>query len=70
MIYGIGTDIVRVARMQQSLDKHGERIHGRPLPSISFLSILDKQFKYLAQRVVSILLGNFRMNGAQAIRTR
>ena len=31
MIYGIGTDIVRVARMQQNIDKHGERFAARIL---------------------------------------
>ena len=31
MIFGIGTDIVRVARMQQSLEKHGERFAKRIL---------------------------------------
>lgn len=31
MIYGIGTDIVKVARMQQNLDKWGERFASRIL---------------------------------------
>ena len=31
MIYGIGTDIVRVARMQENLDKHGEQFVKRIL---------------------------------------
>jgi holo-[acyl-carrier protein] synthase len=31
MIYGIGTDIVHVARMQQNLDKFGERFAARIL---------------------------------------
>ncbi|MDT3669021.1 MAG: holo-ACP synthase [Aromatoleum sp.] len=31
MIHGIGTDIVQVARMRQSLDRYGERFAGRIL---------------------------------------
>ena len=31
MIYGIGTDIVRVARMQKNLDQHGEKFAHRIL---------------------------------------
>ena len=33
MIYGIGTDIVRVERMQRSLDRFGERFAARVLSS-------------------------------------
>lgn len=31
MIYGIGTDIVRVARMQQNIDRHGDEFAARIL---------------------------------------
>ncbi len=31
MIYGIGTDIVRVGRVERSLDRHGERFAARIL---------------------------------------
>jgi holo-[acyl-carrier protein] synthase len=31
MIFGIGTDIVRVARMQQNIERHGERFAERIL---------------------------------------
>jgi len=31
VIYGIGTDIVRVARMQENIDKHGEQFAQRIL---------------------------------------
>lgn len=36
MIYGIGTDIVAVARMQDSLDKHGERFARRILTDAEY----------------------------------
>ncbi len=36
MIYGIGTDIVRVARMRESLDRHGEKFARRILTPSEF----------------------------------
>ncbi len=36
MIFGIGTDIVRVARMQKSLEKYGERFARRILTETEF----------------------------------
>jgi len=52
MIYGIGTDIVRVARMQQSLDKHGERFARRILTDHELIGYQQssKPAHYLAKR--------------------
>lgn len=52
MIFGIGTDIVRVARMQQSLDKHGERFARRILTEHEFIGYqqASKPANYLAKR--------------------
>lgn len=36
MIYGIGTDIVRVTRMRESLDRHGEKFARRILTPDEF----------------------------------
>ena len=36
MIYGIGTDLVRVARMQENLDSHGEKFARRVLSDNEF----------------------------------
>lgn len=36
MIFGIGTDIIRIARMQASLDRHGERLARRILAASEF----------------------------------
>lgn len=52
MIYGIGTDIVRVSRMQANLGKHAERFVERIL-SINELKDFDKAAKkahFLAKR--------------------
>ena len=52
MIFGIGTDIVRVARMQQSLDKHGERFARRILTDHELIGYhqANKPANYLAKR--------------------
>lgn len=52
MIFGIGTDIVRVARMQQSLDKHGERFARRILTEqeLAGYQQANKPANYLAKR--------------------
>lgn len=52
MIFGIGTDIVRVARMQQSLDKHGERFARRILTEHELIGYRQagKPANYLAKR--------------------
>ena len=52
MIFGIGTDIVRVERMQQSLDKHGERFARRILTEheLSGYQQANKPANYLAKR--------------------
>jgi holo-[acyl-carrier protein] synthase len=52
MIFGIGTDIVRVERMQQSLDKHGERFARRILTEHEFIGYqqASKPANYLAKR--------------------
>jgi len=52
MIYGIGTDIVRIARMQQSLDKHGERFARRILTEHELIGYQQttKPAHYLAKR--------------------
>jgi len=52
MIFGIGTDIVRVARMQQSLDKHGERFARRILTEHELIGYrqANKPANFLAKR--------------------
>ncbi len=55
MIFGIGTDIVRVARMQANLEQHGERFVVRVLSDVEFaeftqLSNAPLQARFLAKR--------------------
>ena len=52
MIFGIGTDIVRVARMQQILDKHGERFARRILTNHELIGYrqASKPANFLAKR--------------------
>ena len=52
MIFGIGTDIVRVARMQQSLEKYGERFAKRILTEHELIGYQqnNKPANYLAKR--------------------
>ena len=52
MIFGIGTDIVQVARMQKNLDEHGERFAKRILTDDEFTEFLQKAFQanFLAKR--------------------
>jgi holo-[acyl-carrier protein] synthase len=52
MIYGIGTDIVRIARMQQSLDKHGDRFARRILTDHELIGYQQttKPAHFLAKR--------------------
>ena len=52
MIYGIGTDIVKIARMQESIDKHGERFARRILSDEEFARYQEHAFPaaFLAKR--------------------
>ena len=52
MIFGIGTDIVRVARMQKNLDRYGERFAERILAESERPGFHDTRRKahYLAKR--------------------
>lgn len=52
MIFGIGTDIVQVARIQKNLDLHGERFAKRILTEDEFSEFLQKAFQasFLAKR--------------------
>jgi holo-[acyl-carrier protein] synthase len=46
VIFGVGTDIVRVARLQDALARHGERFAARLLDA----SELDDPARFLAKR--------------------
>lgn len=52
MIFGIGTDIVHVDRMRDSLEKHGDKFARRILTELEFSEFSDKQDKaaFLAKR--------------------
>lgn len=52
MIYGIGTDIVRVSRLQSSLDRFGHRFAARILaqPELAMFNQSGKPAHYLAKR--------------------
>ncbi len=52
MIFGIGTDIVKVARMQRSIDRWGERFAGRILTTdeIKEYCTTTKKANFLAKR--------------------
>lgn len=52
MIFGIGTDIVRVARMQDSLQSHGEKFARRILSDNEFTDFTSSksQAHFLAKR--------------------
>jgi holo-[acyl-carrier protein] synthase len=52
MILGIGTDIVKVARMQTNLDRHGERFARRILAPAELKDFLchKRQAHFLARR--------------------
>lgn len=52
MIFGIGTDIVHVSRMRDSLEKHGDKFARRILTELEFSEFTDKQDKaaFLAKR--------------------
>jgi len=52
MIFGIGTDIVHVNRMQESLDKYGEKFAQRILTKAEFVEFPQKtnQAAFLAKR--------------------
>lgn len=52
MIFGIGTDIVRVSRMQSNLDKHGDRFVERILSvnEIEDYNKVPKKAHFLAKR--------------------
>lgn len=52
MIYGIGTDIVRVERMVENLDKYGDKFALRILSDDEFNEFVNKKNKahYLAKR--------------------
>lgn len=52
MIYGIGTDIVHVSRMNENLDKYGDKFARRILTDSEFNEFIDKNNKaaFLAKR--------------------
>lgn len=52
MIFGIGTDIVHIKRMRDSLDKYGDKFARRILTEREFREYANKQNKaaYLAKR--------------------
>jgi holo-[acyl-carrier protein] synthase len=52
MIYGIGTDLVRIQRLQESLDRHGERFARRILADSEWeeFSISGQKAVFLAKR--------------------
>ena len=52
MIFGIGTDIVHIKRMRDSLDKYGDKFARRILTDREFTEFTDKQDQaaYLAKR--------------------
>lgn len=52
MIFGIGTDIVHINRMRDSLEKYGDKFARRILTEREFLEFTDKQNKpaFLAKR--------------------
>lgn len=52
MIYGVGTDIVKVARMQRNLERWGDRFAERILTSSEFndFSVTTKKANFLAKR--------------------
>ena len=52
MIFGIGTDIVHVTRMQESLSKYGDKFARRILTEFEFNEFQDKNNKtaFLAKR--------------------
>ncbi len=52
MIFGIGTDIVQVARMQAALERHGERFAKRILAAEEYEQFLrnTQQARFLAKR--------------------
>ena len=52
MIFGIGTDIVRIERMQQSLDRHGDKFAERILSSEEFKDYqkTEQSARFLAKR--------------------
>ena len=52
MIYGIGTDIVHVSRMQKNLDKYGDKFAKRILTDSEFSEFVNKnnQAAFLAKR--------------------
>ena len=52
MIFGIGTDIVHVNRMRDSLEKYGDKFARRILTDLEFSEFIDKhdQAAFLAKR--------------------
>lgn len=52
MIFGIGTDIVHINRMRDSLEKYGDKFARRILTEREYLEFTDKQNKpaFLAKR--------------------
>jgi holo-[acyl-carrier protein] synthase len=52
MIFGIGTDIVQIARMQKNLDEHGDRFAKRILTDDEYSEYMQKSFQahFLAKR--------------------
>ncbi|VAW93544.1 Holo-[acyl-carrier-protein] synthase [hydrothermal vent metagenome] len=52
MIYGIGTDIVRIERMAENIDKYGDKFARRILSEHEFSEFINKKNKahFLAKR--------------------
>ena len=52
MIFGIGTDIVEVTRIEQALERHGEAFARRILTAAEYLEFLQShtQARFLAKR--------------------
>lgn len=52
MIFGIGTDIVRISRMADNLDRHGERFAARILTETEMATFVDsaQPAQFLAKR--------------------
>src|SRR3989344_2868659 len=67
MIFGIGTDIVRVARMQEDIDRFGERFAARILTANELHEYRQNSNKanFLARRFAAKALGTGFSRGVQ-----
>jgi holo-[acyl-carrier protein] synthase len=52
VIYGIGTDLIRISRLQRTLQRHGERFARRILDPVEFAAYSEASdpARYLAKR--------------------